>query len=123
MTKVGCRASALEVYERLHLWEDAIECYQAVGRNAKVKWKVPTVAVQTCVLSFTFYHQSIQCTVVMHKGSFHAVSSIFPLKYFLYKSSILSFMKHIHTYILCVANTHPVLKHHSPASVGGVPHS
>ena len=36
MTKMGCRASALEVYERLQLWEDAIECYQAVGRNAKV---------------------------------------------------------------------------------------
>ena len=36
MTRMGCRSSALEVYERLHLWEDAIECYQAVGRNAKV---------------------------------------------------------------------------------------
>lgn len=49
------------------------------GEECQGKWEVPTVAVQTCISSFTFYHQSMQCTVVVHEGTFHAVSSIFPL--------------------------------------------
>nr|XP_006824862.1 PREDICTED: tetratricopeptide repeat protein 27-like [Saccoglossus kowalevskii] len=36
LISLGAISTALEVYLRLHLWEEAIECYQALGRYEKV---------------------------------------------------------------------------------------
>ena len=34
---MGASLSALEIYERLHLWERVISCYQAVGRLSQAE--------------------------------------------------------------------------------------
>ena len=34
---MGSPLSALEVYERLHMWEEMIGCYQSVGRYTQAE--------------------------------------------------------------------------------------
>ena len=33
---IGCVDSALEIFLRLHLWDDVIACYQRLGKHGKV---------------------------------------------------------------------------------------
>ncbi len=35
--KLGANQSALEIYERLHLWDEVITCYEAVGRHGQAE--------------------------------------------------------------------------------------
>ena len=35
--KLGANQSALDIYERLHLWDSVIACYQAVGRHGQAE--------------------------------------------------------------------------------------
>ena len=34
---IGCLQSALELYERLEMWQEMAECLQAVGRSGKAE--------------------------------------------------------------------------------------
>lgn len=34
---MGAPLSALEIYQRLHLWEDVVTCYQSVGRQTQAE--------------------------------------------------------------------------------------
>ena len=36
LLSMGCVGMALDIYERLQLWEDAIACYQRLGKREKV---------------------------------------------------------------------------------------
>ena len=36
LLSMGCIGMALDIYERLQLWEDAIACYQRLGKREKV---------------------------------------------------------------------------------------
>ncbi len=37
MVFLGSHHAALEIYERLQLWEDVITCYQAIGRKGRAE--------------------------------------------------------------------------------------
>ena len=40
LMKIGALKGALDVFLRLHMWEDVIKCYKSLGQTEKVKYSV-----------------------------------------------------------------------------------